>query len=88
MKFIAKTVFGALMLAGTAVAVAMPASAGWSFGVAITSGVLAYAIWGVLGRIPGLSQMTLLENNCMQSTASAAGYSTGGTLATAVGRCS
>ncbi len=58
---------------------------GWSFGVAITSGVLAYAIWGVLGRIPGLSQMTLLENNCMQSTASAAGYSTGGTLATAVG---
>jgi uncharacterized oligopeptide transporter (OPT) family protein len=29
--------------------------------------------------------MTILENNCMQSTASAAGYSTGGTLATAVG---
>ncbi len=58
---------------------------GWSFGVAITSGVLAFAIWGVLGRIPGLSQMTLLENNCMQSAASAAGYSTGGTLATAVG---
>ena len=58
---------------------------GWSFGVAITSGVLAYAIWGVIGRIPGMSQMTLLENNCMQSTASAAGYSTGGTLATAVG---
>jgi uncharacterized oligopeptide transporter (OPT) family protein len=58
---------------------------GWSFGVAITSGVLAYVIWGGLGRIPGMSQMTLLENNCMQSTASAAGYSTGGTLATAVG---
>ena len=58
---------------------------GWSFGVAITSGVLAFAIWGVLGRIPGLSQMTLLENNCMQSAASAAGYATGGTLATAVG---
>jgi uncharacterized oligopeptide transporter (OPT) family protein len=58
---------------------------GWSFGVAITSGVLAYAIWGVIGRIPGMSQMTLLENNCMQSAASSAGYSTGGTLATAVG---
>jgi hypothetical protein len=58
---------------------------GWSFGVAITSGVLAYLIWGALGLVPGLSQMTLLENNCMQSAASAAGYSTGGTLATAVG---
>jgi uncharacterized oligopeptide transporter (OPT) family protein len=29
--------------------------------------------------------MTILENNCMQSTASSAGYSTGGTIATAVG---
>ena len=32
-----------------------------------------------------LSQMTILENNCMQSTASAAGYSTGGTIGTAFG---
>jgi len=32
-----------------------------------------------------LSQMSLLENNCMQSTASAAGYSTGGTIGTAFG---
>ena len=29
--------------------------------------------------------MTILENNCMQSTASAAGYSTGGTIGTAFG---
>jgi OPT family oligopeptide transporter len=29
------------------------------------------------------TQMTVLENNCMQSTASAAGYSTGGTLVSA-----
>ena len=28
-------------------------------------------------------QMTILENNCMQSTASSAGYSTGGTLVSA-----
>jgi len=27
--------------------------------------------------------MTILENNCMQSTASSAGYSTGGTLVSA-----
>jgi OPT family oligopeptide transporter len=70
---------------------------GWAFGVAITACVLSYAVWQgglyqlVRGarRMVGLTgpyeQMTLLENNCMQSTASAAGYSTGGTLATAVG---
>jgi uncharacterized oligopeptide transporter (OPT) family protein len=29
--------------------------------------------------------MSILENNCMQSTASAAGYSTGATIATAFG---
>ncbi|MFI5379821.1 MAG: OPT family oligopeptide transporter [Tepidisphaerales bacterium] len=32
-----------------------------------------------------LSQMSLLENNCMASTASAAGYSTGATIATMFG---
>ena len=32
-----------------------------------------------------LTQMSILENNCMQSTASAAGYSTGGTIGTAFG---
>jgi len=59
---------------------------GWAFGVAITASVLSYAIWNAF-RAVGLakSEMTILENNCMQSTASAAGYSTGGTLATAVG---
>jgi uncharacterized oligopeptide transporter (OPT) family protein len=59
---------------------------GWAFGVAITASVLSYMIWGGMRRV-GLAkdEMTILENNCMQSTASAAGYSTGGTLATAVG---
>ena len=58
--------------------------AGWGFGVAITACILSYAIWDVFVRI-GLakSKMTILENNCMQSTASAAGYSTGGTLVSA-----
>ncbi len=59
---------------------------GWAFGVAITASVLSFTIWNgfVMARI-AKNRMTILENNCMQSTASAAGYSTGGTLATAVG---
>jgi uncharacterized oligopeptide transporter (OPT) family protein len=59
---------------------------GWAFGVAITASVLSFTIWNAL-VVAGLakSRMTILENNCMQSTASAAGYSTGGTIATAVG---
>ncbi|MCY2990076.1 MAG: OPT/YSL family transporter [Planctomycetota bacterium] len=58
--------------------------AGWGFGVAITACILSYAIWTALYKL-GLarSQMSILENNCMQSTASAAGYSTGGTLVSA-----
>jgi putative OPT family oligopeptide transporter len=58
--------------------------AGWGFGVAITACILSYAIWTALHRL-GLarSRMTILENNCMQSTASSAGYSTGGTLISA-----
>jgi OPT family oligopeptide transporter len=59
---------------------------GWAFGVAITACVLSYAIWNGLVLVGAAkTKMTLLENNCMQSTASAAGYSTGGTIATAVG---
>jgi putative OPT family oligopeptide transporter len=60
--------------------------AGWSLGVAIAACILSYAIWTSLYRI-GLvkTEMTILENNCMQSTASCAGYSTGGTLVSAFG---
>jgi uncharacterized oligopeptide transporter (OPT) family protein len=60
---------------------------GWSFGVAITACVLSYVIWNALRTLSGgrLSQMSILENNCMASTASAAGYSTGGTIGTAFG---
>src|SRR5947207_14333808 len=58
--------------------------AGWGFGVAITACILSYAIWTSLLKV-GLARtpMTILENNCMQSTASSAGYSTGGTLISA-----
>lgn len=58
--------------------------AGWGFGVAITACILSYAIWtGFYKMRLAKTQMTILENNCMQSTASAAGYSTGGTLVSA-----
>ena len=58
--------------------------AGWGMGVAITACILSYAIWTAFVKI-GLAKipMTILENNCMQSTASSAGYSTGGTLVSA-----
>src|SRR5262245_37405613 len=58
--------------------------AGWGFGVAITACILSYAIWTTLYRLRLVATpMTILENNCMQSTASSAGYSTGGTLISA-----
>ncbi|MGD0539827.1 MAG: OPT family oligopeptide transporter [Verrucomicrobiota bacterium] len=58
--------------------------AGWGFGVAITASIVSYAVWTTFYKL-GLvrSPMTILENNCMQSTASAAGYSTGTTLVSA-----
>jgi uncharacterized oligopeptide transporter (OPT) family protein len=60
---------------------------GWSFGVAITACVMSFVIWNAICAIWGgrLSQMTMLENNCMQSTATAAGSSTGAALGTAFG---
>ncbi|USN98705.1 MAG: OPT/YSL family transporter [Phycisphaeraceae bacterium] len=60
---------------------------GWAFGVAITACIISYVVWNGLRAASGhrLSKMTILENNCMQSTASAAGYSTGGTIGTAFG---
>ena len=50
----------------------------------VLGGIVLSAIWTTLHRV-GLvgTPMTILENNCMQSTASSAGYSTGGTLISA-----
>lgn len=60
---------------------------GWAFGVAITSVVMSYVIWTLLRAFSGgrIGQMSILENVCMASTASAAGYSTGSTIATMFG---
>jgi OPT family oligopeptide transporter len=59
--------------------------AGWHLGVAITACILSFAVWNVFIRV-GLAKtpMSILENNCMQSTASAAGYATGGTMVSAI----
>jgi uncharacterized oligopeptide transporter (OPT) family protein len=58
---------------------------GWHLGVAITACILSYSIWqGMLRFGIAKTNMTILENNCMQSTASAAGYSTGGTFVSAI----
>ncbi len=60
---------------------------GWGLGVAITACILSYAIWSTLFRLfPSFirKEMSILENNAMQSTASSAGYSTGGTMVSAV----
>jgi len=57
---------------------------GWGMGVAITACILSYSIWTTLVKLRiARTPMTILENNCMQSTASSAGYSTGGTLISA-----
>ncbi len=60
---------------------------GWAFGIAITACVLSFLIWNFVVLTSGkrVSQMSVLENACMASTASAAGYSTGSTIATMFG---
>lgn len=62
-------------------------SIGWAFGIAITASVLSFVIWNMVRLTAGkhVSQMSVLENACMASCASAAGYSTGSTIATMFG---
>lgn len=49
---------------------------GWTLGVGITSVILAFAAFKVLARAGLGHEMTILENNAMQSIATAAGYMT------------
>ena len=51
------------------------AKTGWTLGVGLTSVILAFAMFRVLSRL-GARDMTILENNCTQSIATAAGYMT------------
>jgi|688.fasta_scaffold72170_2 OPT family oligopeptide transporter len=58
---------------------------GWGLGVGITACIVSYAVWQSFLKL-GLArtQMSILENNCMQSTATSAGVSTGGTMVSAI----
>ena len=52
------------------------AKTGWTLGVGITSVILAFAMFKLMSSIGLGREFTLLENNCMQSIATAAGYMT------------
>lgn len=54
-------------------------------GVAITACVISFVLWN-LAMKTGLAktQLNILENNCMQSAASSAGYATGSTMVSAL----
>src|SRR5258708_1022003 len=52
------------------------AKTGWTLGVGITSVILAFALFKALSRLGLASEFTILENNAMQSIATASGYMT------------
>jgi OPT family oligopeptide transporter len=52
------------------------AKTGWTLGVGITSVILAFAMFKALSKAGLASEFTILENNAMQSIATAAGYMT------------
>ncbi len=49
---------------------------GWTLGVGITSVILSFAMFKVISRLQWGDEMTVLENNAMQSIATSAGYMT------------
>jgi len=51
------------------------AKTGWTLGVGLTSVILAFSMFKILSRF-GVKDMTILENNAMQSIATSAGYMT------------
>lgn len=52
------------------------AKTGWTLGVGITSVILAFAMFKAMARMGVGRDLTVLENNCMQSIATASGYMT------------
>ncbi len=53
------------------------AKTGWTLGVGVTSVILSFVIFRALSRASACRDMTILENNAVQSIATAAGYMTG-----------
>lgn len=58
---------------------------GWTLGVGITSVIMSYAIYKVLSKFNASSEMTILENNAMQSIATSAGYTVSPLVASLAG---
>lgn len=52
------------------------AKTGWTLGVGITSVILAFGLFKALSKLGLSSEFTILENNAMQSIATASGYMT------------
>jgi putative OPT family oligopeptide transporter len=52
------------------------AKTGWTLGVGITSVILAFAFFKIMSSFHLANEFSVLENNCMQSIATAAGYMT------------
>ncbi|MFM2095469.1 MAG: hypothetical protein RIS70_2593 [Planctomycetota bacterium] len=52
------------------------AKTGWTLGVGITSVILAFGMFKLLARLGLAEEFTILENNAMQSIATASGYMT------------
>jgi len=50
---------------------------GWTLGIGITSVILAFAFFKLMSTMNFGKELTLLENNAMQSIATSAGYMTG-----------
>ncbi len=60
-------------------------TAGWALGVVITAALVCFAVWQLFVALQLVrSPMGPLEMNCMASTASSAGYATGGTMVSAI----
>jgi len=53
------------------------AKTGWSLGVGVTSVILSFVIFRAMARLQLSKDMSILENNAVQSIATAAGYMTG-----------
>ena len=53
------------------------AKTGWTLGVGVTSVILSFVMFRTLSKIQVSRDMTILENNAVQSIATAAGYMTG-----------
>ena len=53
------------------------AKTGWTLGVGVTSVIMSFVMFRTLSRLQVSKDMTILENNAVQSIATAAGYMTG-----------